>query len=84
MEFLEKINSACRFMGRFLRHPLSVGSLVPSSPFLSKAMATAVALATGQSSGHSTMTAPPAMAMAMVTAVMATAIDFIDFIDTTY
>ena len=32
----------CLFLGRFLRNPVSIGSLVPSSTFLAKAMAESV------------------------------------------
>lgn len=39
---LQNFSDSFRFMGRFLRDPLSVGSLVPSSAFLSRAMAVAV------------------------------------------
>jgi phosphatidylethanolamine/phosphatidyl-N-methylethanolamine N-methyltransferase len=42
LKFFQKSADLFWFMGRFLRHPLSVGSFVPSSSFLSKAMAGAV------------------------------------------
>ena len=42
MTFSQILKDHCLFLGRFLRNPVSIGSLVPSSTFLAKAMAESV------------------------------------------